>query len=209
MKRLERAILIALIFAVLTTLLGGFTRFGAECREINGKLLRLHVIANSDSDADQRIKLAVRDEILARCATLLFDGKSKEDAKADLSARLPEIEQTANELLAKEGFAYTARASIEKRSFNTRVYNDVTLPAGQYDALCVQLGGAKGKNWWCVVFPPMCLPAASEEAELAEVLTDDELRIVTENGTYALRFKLWELYEQWLDKAREAQTATQ
>lgn len=202
MKKTESALLIGLVLAILTTLLSGFTQFSKECEQINTKLLRLHMIANSDSEIDQRIKLSVRDHILKTCGDLLFDGEEKEQAKADISARLPLIEAKANELLAEQGFSYTAHASIEKRWFNTRTYNSVTLPAGRYDALCIRLGEAKGQNWWCVVFPPMCLPAASEEIELSEVLTDDELRIVTENGSYAIRFKLWEFYERLKNRGK-------
>ncbi|MFA9381854.1 MAG: stage II sporulation protein R [Acetanaerobacterium sp.] len=201
MKKLELSLLIGLLLAVTATLFSGFTDFGAECEQINGKLLRLHVIANSDSDADQNVKLAVRDHILEQCGSLLFEGTDKEQAKTTLSSRLPELERAANELLAEEGFAYTAHASIEKRWFDTRGYDAVTLPAGRYDALCIHLGEGQGHNWWCVVFPPMCLPAACEEEELAKVLNDDELRIVTESGSYAIRFKLFELYEVLKNRA--------
>ncbi len=196
MKKTELSLLIGLLLAVLTTLLSGFTQFGQECEQINEKLLRLHVIANSDSKTDQQIKLAVRDKILEQCGDLLWDGESKYDAKADISAHLPEIEKVANRFLVAQGCTYTAQASIENRWFNTRTYNEVTLPAGNYDALCIRLGKEQGQNWWCVVFPPMCLPSASEEEELAEILTDDELRIVTEHGSYTIRFKLWEIYQR-------------
>ncbi len=196
MKKPELSLLIGLILAVLTMLLSGFTEFGKECGQINGKLLRLHVIADSDNETDQQIKLAVRDRILEQCGDLLWCGENKEQAKTDISTRLPEIEAAANRVLNDKGCAYTAHASIENRWFNTRTYDEVTLPAGRYDALCIRLGQAQGKNWWCVVFPPMCLPSASEEEELAEFLTPDELRIVTDHGSYTIRFKLWEIYQR-------------
>ncbi len=199
MKKIELSLLIGLLLAVLTTLLTGFTEFGQECGQINEKLLRLHVIANSDSNTDQQIKLAVRDKVLEQCGDLLWGGESKNDAKADISAHLPEIEAVANRYLAEQGCTYTAQASIENRWFNTRIYNEVTLPAGNYDALCIRLGKEQGQNWWCVVFPPMCLPSASEEEELAEILTEDELRIVTEQGSYIIRFKLWEIYQRLIN----------
>ncbi len=193
MKKLELSVLIAL---VLTIALTSFTGFARRCEDISGKLLRLHVIANSDSDADQGVKLMIRDKILDECGTLLFNNPDKQDAKKTLSQNLEQIEAAANRLLAEKGFDYTAHASIENKYFNTRKYDEVTLPAGNYDALCVRLGKAQGKNWWCVVFPPMCLPAACEEDELSEVLNGDELRIVTDKGSYVVKFKLLELYEE-------------
>lgn len=202
MKKPELSLLIGLLLAVLTTLLSGFTQFGSDCEQISEKLLRLHVIANSDSTEDQSIKLAIRDQILVQCAELLSMESDKELAKNDLSAHLHEIEAVANKLLEQSGFSYSAHASIEKRWFNTRKYDNITLPAGRYDALCVRLGEATGRNWWCVVFPPMCLPAACEEAELAEILTDDELRIVTESGSYTIRFKIWEIYERFKNRGK-------
>ncbi len=203
LRKLELSILIGFILTICMSLLTGFSNFAGECGEISDKLLRLHVIANSDSDADQAIKLAVRDRVLAECGDLLFDNAGKQAAKDELSLQLPRIEQAANALLAENGFAYTASATIEKRWFDIRVYNTVTLPAGRYDALCLRLGEARGKNWWCVVFPPMCLPAASEQEALKEVLSEDELKIVTEQNTYHVRFKLLELYEQLIGENKK------
>ncbi len=193
MKKLELSVLIALVLTIAFT---SFTGFARRCEDISGKVLRLHVIANSDSDADQGVKLMIRDKILDECGALLFNNPDKQDAKKTISQNLEQIEITANRLLAENGFDYTAHASIENKYFNTREYDEVTLPAGNYDALCIRLGKAQGKNWWCVVFPPMCLPAACEEEELSEVLNGDELRIVTDKGSYVVKFKLLELYEE-------------
>ncbi|SDN70197.1 stage II sporulation protein R [Acetanaerobacterium elongatum] len=199
MKKLELSIFIALL---LTIAVGSFTGFAQRCEELSGKVLRLHVIANSDSTADQSIKLKVRDTILKESGTLLFNNPDKQNAKKRLSQNLEEIEVTANRMLAENGFDYQAQASIENKYFNTRVYDNVTLPAGYYDSLCIRLGKAQGKNWWCVVYPPMCLPAACEEAELAEVLNDDELHIVTDKGSYVVKFKLLELYEKLVGRKK-------
>lgn len=197
MKKLELSIFIALL---LTITVGSFTGFAQRCEALSGKVLRLHVIANSDSTADQNIKLQVRDTILNESGTLLFNNLDKQSAKKMLSQNLEKIEATANGMLAEKGFDYQAQASIENKYFSTRVYDKVTLPAGYYDSLCIRLGKAQGKNWWCVVYPPMCLPAACEEEELAEVLNDDELHIVTDKGNYVVKFKLLELYEKLVGK---------
>lgn len=199
MKKLELSIFVALL---LTIAVGSFTGFAQRCEELSGKVLRLHVIANSDSAADQNVKLQVRDNILKESGTLLFGNPDKQYAKKTLSQNLDQIEAAANRMLAEKGFDYKANASIENKYFNTRVYDNVTLPAGYYDSLCIRLGNAAGKNWWCVVYPPMCLPAACEEEELAEVLNDDELHIVTDKGNYVVKFKLLELYEKFLGKKR-------
>ena len=118
--------------------------------------LRLHVRANSDSAADQAVKYEVKEAIVEYLTPVAASAESKEEAVAALEAALPGIERTANAVLAENGFAYLSRAEIRAEEFPTRVYDGVTLEAGVYDALIVELGSGKGANWWCVVYPPLC-----------------------------------------------------
>ena len=118
--------------------------------------LRLHVRANSDSAADQAVKYEVKEAIVEYLTPVAASAESKEEAVAALEAVLPGIERTANAVLTENGFAYLSRAEIRAEEFPTRVYDGVTLEAGVYDALIVELGLGKGANWWCVVYPPLC-----------------------------------------------------
>ena len=118
--------------------------------------LRLHVRANSDSAADQAVKYEVKEAIVEYLTPVAASAESKEEAVAALESALPGIEKTANAVLAENGFAYLSRAEIRAEEFPTRVYDGVTLEAGVYDALIVELGSGKGANWWCVIYPPLC-----------------------------------------------------
>lgn len=118
--------------------------------------IRLHVRANSDGDADQAVKYAVKDALVDYLMPVAASCGSKEEAQAALSGALGGIEAAAERALAEQGFTYGARASLRKEQFSTRVYDGITLAAGVYDALIVELGEAEGQNWWCVVYPPLC-----------------------------------------------------
>lgn len=167
---------------------------------LSAKLIRLHVVAQSDSAHDQAVKLRVRDAVLARADSLL-DGA--EDAHAALEAGLAEIAQAAEETLSELGEERTVTVRLGKERFPTREYETFALPAGVYESLRVTIGEGAGHNWWCVVFPSICLTASMDELELAAQtagLTDGELRLIT--GTqprFTLRFRTLELLE-WLKK---------
>lgn len=122
---------------------------------IYNSVIRLHVIANSDSESDQTVKLAVRDALLEK-ADEIFDGSTYDEAVDIAKSSLEAIEQTANDVLSANGFEYCGNVTLETEDFPTRDYGDVEIPGGKYLSLCVRLGDAKGKNWWCVMFPPMC-----------------------------------------------------
>lgn len=124
-----------------------------------GEILRLHVIAASDSDADQSTKLAVRDAILP----LFSEAESYEDARAFLLSHGREIQRTAEAVLDARGLDYGVQLSLGTETFPDRTYGDTLFPAGEYDALCVRLGAAQGHNWWCVLFPPLCIVSETGE----------------------------------------------
>lgn len=197
-KRLEAATACALILTCIMSTLS----FGTRCEKIRGSVLRMHVIANSDSERDQNIKLSVRDAVLNEGAEL-FDGSvTVDDARERLEPYTVQLENAANLAIAQGGEAYTAKVVIGEEYFNTRTYENVTLPAGRYTAVRVIIGDGGGKNWWCVMFPPMCLPAASEDTAIDAVLDEDGVKIVQSNPQYEIRFKTVELFEKIRDLFR-------
>lgn len=148
--------------AALAVLLGSFGAFARECDEIPQEVLRLHIPANSDSDYDQAIKLELRDMVLEKYSTQLSGYSTRDEAAEEVRELLPEIEKTCCEFLEQQGADYGAHAELTEMYFTTRKYENVTLPAGNYLALRITLGSGEGHNWWCVMFPPLCIPMASE-----------------------------------------------
>lgn len=191
--RIEISLLVALIICGVLNI----NAFSQQCESIREKMLRMHVIANSDSEEDQQLKLKVRDAVLL-AGEKVFDGSiTATEAKEKITPYIDYLEKIALESIKNEGFDYNVKITVEKEYFNTRTYeNSVTLPAGYYTAVKVIIGEGKGQNWWCVMFPPMCLPTAVAECEISDVLTDDETEIVTETDKYKFRFKIVEILEE-------------
>ena len=164
------------------------------------KVVRLHVLANSDSEEDQALKLKVRDAVLAEATEALRGTESREQAEASrrLTDILPELEETARVVITANGYDYGVRAELAETSFPTKEYDGFALPAGEYLALRVLIGEAAGQNWWCVVFPPLCTAAASDVPTVAldAGLTDQEVALITEaDEGYILKFKSVELWQ--------------
>ena len=195
----KRIISTILLVASALTLLSGYA-LTAEQRALADKLVRLHVVANSDSKTDQAVKLQVRDAVLAETRRLLAD---ETDPIPALRAGLPAIEAAANRTLAGAGSTDRAAVSLGPELFPTRDYETFSLPAGRYTALRVTIGEGQGHNWWCVVFPPLCLSASAGELEAAAQaagLSDGEIALITgESGGYELKFKALEWLEQFQD----------
>lgn len=153
--------------------------------QIAGEVLRLHVIADSNSDADQQVKLLVKDAVITYLNPYLDEMSTKQDAVCFLSGHLTELTELADSVLAEHGFSYHATATLGKSYFPVKTYGDLTLPAGEYDALRICLGSASGKNWWCLVFPQLCfvdittctVPEESRE-QLRELLTPEEYALI-------------------------------
>lgn len=192
MKRFDLALLIGFLLTLLFTTFGSFAM---DCEEVREHTIRLHVIANSDAPEDQALKLKVRDRIIASFEHI-FDGNETIDmAESELTAKLPEIETLARDELMKNGVDYPVKASITEMYFDTKEYEHFTMPAGQYKALRIVIGEGDGHNWWCVMFPPMCVPAAMEEisGECEETMN----KIEELNGVvYVPKFKVVEWFEQ-------------
>lgn len=173
--------------------------FAYQCEEIRSDTIRLHVIAASDSDSDQAVKLLVRDAVL-EAGREIFDGTVNiENATQIIEDNLVILENAANETLKANNKNYTAKAYLTTEYFDTRTYDDsVTLPAGKYLALKIVLGEGEGKNWWCVMFPALCLPAAekTDNEAMNETYSDAEKDIVLSNKKYEFRFKIVEYIEK-------------
>ena len=184
-----KALSCGFIFSVLFSFTGFFNR----CDCISSKIFRLHIIANSNSQEDQDLKLKVRDRILKDFGEY-FGGLNDLTAAKELTGEnIEKIKKSAKEEIILNGYDYDVNACVTNMYFNNRKYGDFTIPAGKYDALRITIGQAKGKNWWCVMFPPMCLPAASAKDELEEVLNPCEMDLVEGEGKYKIKFKAVEL----------------
>ena len=195
-KYAELAMLLGLAFSVFCA---GFCGFAEDYRDITQTVFRLHILANSDSEEDQSLKLKVRDAVLEENSDIFEDCKSAEEAAAAAREHIDEIKSSAEKVLAENGAGYGAECGIAKMRFDDRVYGDMTMPAGEYLALRVTLGDAEGKNWWCVMFPPLCLPAVSGEAA-EEVFSPEELDILEDRESYECRFYFLELLEKLRNK---------
>ena len=171
--------------------------FESDCESIRGKVLRLHVIANSDSEYDQELKLKVRDTIL-KDSEELFSSDELSEAEREVESALDALRVSAESAVKAQGSSYSVRVTFEPTYFPTREYENVTLPAGIYKSLKVIIGEGEGKNWWCVLFPPMCLSAAQKEEDvLSKVLCEDELSLVSKSPKYEVRFWIVEKFQEF------------
>ena len=163
----------------------------ADRQRLNEELIRFHVVANSDTPEDQQVKLQVRDAVLDSLREDLGQLRDVEQAKCYLQENLPKIQQAANAALAAAGVDAQAVVSLCRETFDTRIYDTFTLPAGVYESLRIVIGEGEGHNWWCVVFPSLCLPATSEgfqEAAQTAGFPDSLNRALAGESGYTLRF---------------------
>lgn len=188
----EFALLFGLIISVV---ISSTASFQSTCNEVRNSVLRLHVIANSDSDEDQALKLKVRDAMLETGSRLFSGDVNAENAEETAQSEISTLEETARRVLSENGCNDSVKIEIGKSRFPTRTYGNVTLPAGKYEAVRVIIGKGEGHNWWCVMFPPMCLPAAEGKTKLDDVLSADGVELVNSNPKFEVRFKIVEWYE--------------
>ena len=164
--------------------------------DISNSVFRLHVIANSDTEIDQNLKYIVRDNLLEYMNTLCANCSTKEDAILIAQQNIETFKKIALDTIKNEGFDYSVNVRIGNFEFPTKHYGDISLPAGYYDALRVEIGEAKGQNWWCVMFPPLCftdvssgvVPEESKE-DLEKSLNDEEFAIVSDNNSLNIKLK--------------------
>ena len=180
----------------LYTIICAISYVSAVSTDISDSVFRLHVIANSNSDEDQALKYKVRDNLLNYMNNICKDCSSKEEAIRIVSEHQEEFKQVALETIKNEGYSYDVKINIGNFEFPTKQYGDISLPAGFYDALRVEIGKAEGRNWWCVMFPTLCfidvssgiVPEESKE-ELQNVLSNEEYSIISDNSNSEIKFK--------------------
>ncbi|MBR6902921.1 MAG: stage II sporulation protein R [Clostridia bacterium] len=202
-KNIELGVLFGLICAVMLS----FARFDARCDELRNGVLRLHILANSDSEEDQALKLKVRDRILEVSSKSLSKANDINEAIDIAKTQIESITEEANKVITSEGYDYKVTANIEENFFSNRVYDDFTLPAGVYNSLTVRIGKAQGHNWWCVVFPGVCLPAA-EKGELKKSVSRQSAKLAECAEGYKVRFKTVEIYEKIKNKMQKNKKST-
>lgn len=183
---------LALLCALSLTLVSALWAQGRS-EAIDGALVRLHVLAVDDSEEEQAVKLRVRDAVLDCLSARLEGAESKAEAAEILSRSLPEIRSAAAE--AAGGRSVTVTLGRER--YPTRFYGELALPAGEYDSLRVILGEGRGRNWWCVVFPPLCMSVESTEA-LEQAVGEETFELLSADGTTSYRFRVLELWGEWV-----------
>lgn len=193
-----------IIGAVTALLAAGFGVFASDCEEIPNEVLRLHILANSDSDDDQNLKYGLRDFLLSDLNSIFSGAESLEQASSIAENNLDYITKRAEIYMTENGYTYGVEIELTKMYFTTRAYGNVTLPAGNYKALRVIIGEGKGQNWWCVMFPPLCLPAVSENGynKNTEPYFSKEASKAIENGKNGveIRFAIYEWLEGLFNK---------
>lgn len=190
------------IFGILVSI---YINTDRELADVSDKIIRLHVVANSDSPEDQQLKLQVRDKVINSMSGRFEGLKDISEVKSTIEGSLREIEAIARDAIKENGKLYDVKAAFARTDFPTKVYGNLTLPAGSYQALNIVIGAGEGKNWWCVMFPPLCFIDVAHGVvpektmkELKESLTEDEYRLLLSSRTeeeipVKLRFKIVEL----------------
>ena len=204
MKKIKVIIFTLLIMMTVTFLSSAAMAISAD-NDLENKVFRLHVIAQSNSVDDQLLKLKVRDSVLNVSQTLFADAKSAAEAKNKAEENLSQFSDAANNTLKSNDSEYTVTVSVENRFFPTKEYeNGVLLPAGNYNALVVTIGEGRGENWWCVMFPQICLSGAIN-TQMKDVLDDDELELTKrpETKNEKIKFKTVEMFNMLSESVKE------
>lgn len=190
---MKRIILLALVLAVGFASVFSVASFASDCADVRRDVLRLHVVGASDSGLDQQLKLMVRDAVLERGGEI-FDGTvTADEAEKIIIPKIDELVNAAQQVLRANGCDFDVEVTVGEEYFATRCYEQFTMPAGVYKAVRVNIGSAEGRNWWCVMFPPLCLPSAFADADA--FFDDDEMRVISASPEYEPRFKFVEIIE--------------
>ena len=206
-KSIFYRILLVLLLLIVFVCFSAYFYVTAVSSGLSDSVFRLHVIANSDSDEDQALKLKVRDSLLEYMNSLCSSTSSKEEAMRIANEHIDDFTKIAQDVIAQNGYDYSVDVSVGSCDFPTKEYGDVSLPAGTYDALRVKIGSASGHNWWCVMFPPLCfvdvssgiVPDESKEI-LHDTMSDEEYDLVTSSDSdseLTFKFKLVEFFENF------------
>jgi len=198
---------VAIIIAISIALNNSIVATKATQSDVASKLIRFHVIANSDDEIDQVLKLKVRDSVLKYVSPKLVDSKSIEESRKIINNEDKNIKKIAQTIINKNGFKYTVSTALSQEYFPVKTYGNITLPQGMYEAYRIIIGLGKGQNWWCVMFPPLCfvditrgsLSFDKTKTEMKSVLSDDEYKLVDNtlnSKKIIVRFKLGEIFSK-------------
>lgn len=198
-QRLHLSVVLGFVLTVVMTLAlpsaAQTVDFFAVSATLPDQVLRLHILANSDSEADQTLKLQVRDAVLEQCGELFSPAQDRSEAEAAARDALDLLSQTAQEEVWRRGYDYPVTVSLVEMYFPTRQYQSFTLPAGRYKAVRITIGSGQGHNWWCMLFPQLCLPAAMEETPSLSDFSPRQLALISRQPQYEPRFALVEWYQ--------------
>ncbi len=197
LKKTEFAVLIGL---VVTIIFSSLTAFAKDCENMSESILRLHVIAHDDSGREQNLKLLVRDEILKTGGEIFKTARDKTSAKELVFKNREKLEQAGEKILRENGSNHDVKIELCEMFFSTKTYENFAMPAGVYDAVRVTIGKGEGKNWWCVMFPPMCLSACTD---LDAALGEDGEAFLEKSPKYVAKFKVLEWIEKLFTKAEK------
>ncbi len=201
-SKLKTTLLIMfLLFVYVLIAASSYTK--AVCTDIANNVFRLHVIANSDSEEDQKLKYIVRDSILSYVNGILENINNKEDVALTINNHIDEIKNIAQQAVYNEGFTYDVEIEVGNFKFPTKTYGNISFPPGLYDALRVKIGNASGKNWWCVMFPPLCfvdvsfgiVPEDSKELMESNLSSEDYALVSSSKNTTKIKFKVVEVLQ--------------
>ena len=190
MKLLFKSMICGFIISCLLSMTG----FCSVCEDIQKDVFRLHILANSDTQQDQTLKLKVRDGILDYTAELFKNCQSREQAIETAEKNLDSIKAKCQALIIENGFDYGVEVYTTKMDFNTRVYKNFTLPAGKYEALRIVIGSGQGHNWWCMIYPALCIPCAQKEQPESS-LDSSEMDVISNSEQYEIKFRLVEIFQ--------------
>lgn len=202
MKKIKNLLIIILLLFIYC-IICAFSYVNAVSTDIQNSVFRLHVIANSDSDEDQNLKYIVRDKVLEYISSISNSSMTKDEVIALASENINEIQKIAENTIHENGYNYSVKLNIGNFSFPTKKYGDITFPAGFYDALKIEIGEAKGHNWWCVMFPPLCfvdvtsgiVPEESKQT-IRDNLSEEEYKLLSENSrNMNFKFKIVEMFQ--------------
>ena len=191
MKNIIKSVCISTVICIIFSLIP----FNAQCKNISNDVFRLHILANSDSEKDQDLKLKVRNRVLKYTENIYKKAKNKEQAEALTIKNLQSIADIAKSEVEKNGYNYSVKAEVSHMYFTTRYYDKVTMPSGFYNALRITIGKGKGHNWWCVMYPSLCVGSSTDYDSLKENTSSQEYNIMTEDK-YEYKFKTLEYFEK-------------
>lgn len=199
-----KRLMLLLVLLFVYTFLCAFSYAYAVSSDIKDSVFRLHVIANSDSTEDQNLKYIVRDRVLEYINNISKNVSSKDEVIQITKENIYEIQKISENTIKENGYDYKVKLNIGNFAFPTKTYGDISFPAGYYDALKIEIGEAKGQNWWCVMFPPLCfvdvtsgiVPEESKEI-IKENLSEEEYKLVSEKSNdITFKFKIIELFQK-------------